>query len=67
MLCNESSPFERVRERLLRRLWISEELIIELYFVSVNPHSFQMAECVRKIWKAYLESIYIINDVFSVI
>lgn len=47
----------------MRGLWIYEDLAIELSFVFRNSHSFQIAECVGKIWKAYLESVYTINDV----
>lgn len=46
----------------LRWLWAYEELVIELSFVFRNPHSSQMAEYVIKMWKAYLESVYTVND-----
>lgn len=31
-----------------------------------KPCSFQMAESINKIWKAYLDPVYIINEVFLV-
>lgn len=64
--CNEPSQFDRSKREALKRLWICEDLEIELPFMFRNPHSFQIAECVSKIWKAYLESIYTLSDLFVV-
>lgn len=44
-----------------------EELVVKLPFVFRNPRFFQMTECVSRIWKAYMESVYTINHVFSTI
>lgn len=56
-----------VKKEGLRWSCLYEELVVKLPFVFRNPRSFQMTECVSKIWKAYLEAVYTINHVFSTI
>lgn len=45
---------------------IQEGLVTEYPFVVRNSCSFQITKCVTRIWKAYLESVYILNDILAI-